>query len=136
LDLYSRKVVGWSTSRINNAYLVLKALSKAWKSRLPDGRELMFHSDQGVQYRAIETLRWLRKKAITVSMSRKGNCWDNACSESFFAQYKKEWISNLGEVSRQEMTMQSRLYIDTYYNPVRRHGTLGGVSPIDFELMN
>ncbi|WP_045401628.1 MULTISPECIES: integrase core domain-containing protein, partial [Vibrio] len=124
------------TSRINNAYLVLKALSKAWKSRLPDGRELMFHSDQGVQYRAIETLRWLRKKAITVSMSRKGNCWDNACSESFFAQYKKEWISNLGEVSRQEMTMQSRLYIDTYYNPVRRHGTLGGVSPIDFELMN
>ncbi|WP_373856237.1 IS3 family transposase, partial [Vibrio owensii] len=51
-------------------------------------------------------------------------------------QYKKEWISNLGEVSRQEMTMQSRLYIDTYYNPERRHGTLGGVSPIDFELMN
>ncbi|ANS86107.1 Putative transposase InsK for insertion sequence element IS150 [Vibrio scophthalmi] len=96
----------------------------------------MFHSDQGVQYRALETLRWHRKKAITVSMSRKGNCWDNACSESFFAQYKKEWISNLGGMSRQEMTMQSRLYIDTYYNPVRRHGTLGGVSPIDFELMN
>ncbi|ANU35331.1 Transposase for insertion sequence element IS904 [Vibrio scophthalmi] len=136
LDLYSRKVVGWSTSRINSACLVLKTLNKAWKSRRPDGRKLMFHSDQGVQYRAIETLRWHRKKAITVSMSRKGNCWDNACSESFFAQYKKEWISNLGGMSRQEMTMQSRLYIDTYYNPVRRHGTLGGVSPIDFELMN
>ncbi|WP_425608747.1 integrase core domain-containing protein [Vibrio brasiliensis] len=69
-------------------------------------------------------------------MSRKGNCWDNACSESFFAQYKKEWMNNLGEISRQEMTMQSRIYIDSYYNPVRRHGTLGGLSPMDFELIN
>ncbi len=136
LDLYSRRVIAWATSRINSASLVLTTLNKAWKTRRPDGEKLMFHSDQGVQYRALETLRWHRKRKITVSMSGKGNCWDNACSESFFAQYKKEWISNLGEMSRQEMTMQSRLYIDTYYNPVRRHGTLGGMSPIDFELMN
>ncbi|USD64097.1 IS3 family transposase [Vibrio sp. SCSIO 43136] len=136
LDLYSRKVVGWSTSRINNADLVIKTLNKAWKSRRPNGEKLMFHSDQGVQYRAFETIRWHRKRKVTISMSGKGNCWDNACSESFFAQYKKEWISNLGELSRQEMTVQSRQYIDSYYNPVRRHGALGGVSPNDFELMN
>lgn len=136
LDLYSRRVVGWSTSRINSAHLVLSTLNKAWNSRQPNGKELMFHSDQGVQYRALETLRWHRRRGIKVSMSRKGNCWDNACSESFFAQYKKEWISNLGELSRQEMTMQSRLYIDKYYNEVRRHGTLGGMSPIAYERMN
>jgi len=136
LDLYSRKVVGWSTSRINNAELVLKTLKKAWNSRNPVGHELMFHSDQGVQYRALETMRWHHKKKVTVSMSRKGNCWDNACSESFFAQYKKEWISNLPELTRDEMTMQSRIYIDRYYNATRRHGTLGGVSPNNFEQMN
>jgi putative transposase len=134
LDLYSRKVVGWATSRINNADLVLKTLNKAWRARKPNKGALMFHSDQGVQYRALETLRWHRNRKIKVSMSGKGNCWDNACSESFFAQYKKEWMSNLGELTRQEMTVQSRLYIDKYYNPVRRHGTLGGLSPIDFEL--
>lgn len=136
LDLFSRKVIGWSTSRINNAKLVLKSLNKAWEQRQPLGHELLFHSDQGIQYRALETIRWHRKRKIKISMSRKGNCWDNACSESFFAQYKKEWMNNLGEISRQEMTMQSRIYIDTYYNPVRRHGTLGGVSPMDFELIN
>jgi putative transposase len=136
LDLFSRKVIGWSTSRINNASLVLKSLNKAWEKRQPSGHELLFHSDQGIQYRALETIRWHRKRKIKISMSRKGNCWDNACSESFFAQYKKEWMNNLGEISRQEMTMQSRIYIDTYYNPVRRHGTLGGMSPMDFELIN
>ncbi|MUK26555.1 IS3 family transposase [Aliivibrio fischeri] len=132
LDLYSRKVISWSTSRINNAELVVRSLKKAWN----DGSQLMFHSDQGVQYTSEMTMRWLYKRGITISMSRKGNCWDNACSESFFAQYKKEWISCLGQLSREEMTMQSRLYIDGYYNPIRRHGTLGGKSPIDFELSN
>lgn len=136
LDLYSRKVISWSTSRINNAELVVRSLKKAWKRRTPDGSQLMFHSDQGVQYTSEMTMRWLYKRGITISMSRKGNCWDNACSESFFAQYKKEWISCLGQLSREEMTMQSRLYIDGYYNPIRRHGTLGGKSPIDFELSN
>ncbi|WP_141677267.1 DDE-type integrase/transposase/recombinase, partial [Aliivibrio sp. 1S128] len=134
--LYSRKVISWSTSRINNAELVVRSLKKAWERRRPDGSQLMFHSDQGVQYTSEMTMRWLYKRGITISMSRKGNCWDNACSESFFAQYKKEWISCLGQLSREEMTMQSRLYIDGYYNPIRRHGTLGGKSPIDFELSN
>lgn len=136
LDLYSRKVISWTTSRINNADLVITTLNKAWKSRQPQNGRLMFHSDQGVQYRAFETLRWHKRRNITVSMSAKGNCWDNACAESFFAQYKKEWVSHLGEQTRQEMSTQCRLYINKYYNPVRRHGTLGGLSPVDFELMN
>ncbi|WP_146492019.1 DDE-type integrase/transposase/recombinase, partial [Vibrio sp. T20] len=101
LDLFSRKVIGWSTSRINNAKLVLRSLNKAWEQRQPLGHELLFHSDQGIQYRALETIRWHRKRKIKVSMSRKGNCWDNACSESFFAQYKKEWMNNLDQLSRQ-----------------------------------
>jgi len=115
---------------------VIRSLNKAWARRQPLGDGLLFHSDQGIQYRALETIRWHRKRKITISMSRKGNCWDNACSESFFAQYKKEWMSNLSEFSREEMTMQSRIYIDKYYNPVRRHGTLDGVSPMDFERVN
>ncbi|WP_119008229.1 IS3 family transposase [Vibrio superstes] len=136
LDLYSRKVVGWGTSKINNADLVIKTLNRAWKIRKPDGNKLLFHSDQGTQYTAENTLLWHHKRNITVSMSRKGNCWDNACAESFFAQYKKEWMSNLGEISRQQMTTQSRLYIVNYYNSVRKHGTLDGVSPNVFELIN
>jgi len=136
LDLYSRKVVGWATSRISNAVLVIKTLKKAWNVRKPNGQRLLFHSDQGSQYRAKETISWLNKRGVTISMSRKGNCWDNACSESFFAQYKKEWMSNLNELSRSEMTIQSRFYIENYYNSVRMHGTIGNVSPIQYESMN
>ncbi|WP_370317908.1 IS3 family transposase, partial [Pseudoalteromonas sp.] len=136
LDLYSRKVVGWVTSRINNAELVIKTLRKAWSARNPDGANLLFHSDQGAQYVAKETVKWLTNRGVTVSMSRKGNCWDNACSESFFAQYKKEWIKNLNELSRSEMTTQTYFYIEKYYNSVRRHGTLGYKSPMQYEQIN
>ena len=136
LDLYSRKVVGWVTSRINNAELVIKTLRKAWSARQPDGSNLLFHSDQGAQYVAKETVKWLTNRGVTVSMSRKGNCWDNACSESFFAQYKKEWIKNLNELSRSEMTTQTYFYIEKYYNSVRRHGTLGYKSPMQYEQFN
>ncbi|MEC4728888.1 IS3 family transposase [Shewanella sp. D64] len=133
IDLYSRKVVSWATSYINSSELVMKSLKQAWGERSPNRSELMFHSDQGAQYRSFEVLKWLTKRRVTVSMSRKGNCWDNACSESFFAQLKKEWFSNLEELSRKEMTIQCRFYIDDYYNMLRRHGTLDGVSPIAFE---
>jgi putative transposase len=118
---------------MNSSELVLQALNKSWRARKPEGYNLMFHSDQGVQYRSFEVLKWLTSRKVTVSMSRKGNCWDNACSESFFAQLKKEWFSNLDELTRDEMTMQCRLYIDGYYNKVRRHGTLNGMSPMVFE---
>lgn len=136
LDLFSRKVISWKVSQINNADLVLGSLKSAWRKRQPDGRSLLFHSDQGIQFRAKEVMKWHAKKDITVSMSRKGNCWDNACAESFFAQYKKEWISNLGAISREEMKAESFFYIENYYNCVRKHGTLNGLSPMLFEQIN
>ena len=114
----------------------LETLRKAWSARKPDGSNLLFHSDQGAQYVAKETVKWLTNRGVTVSMSRKGNCWDNACSESFFAQYKKEWIKNLNELSRSEMTTQTYFYIEKYYNSVRRHGTLGYKSPMQYEQIN
>lgn len=136
IDLYSRRVVAWATSYMNSQELVMSALKKAWKKRKPEGEKLLFHSDQGVQYRAYQVLRWLVKRGVTVSMSRKGNCWDNACSESFFAQLKNEWFSNLEILNRREMTVQCQFYIDSYYNIIRRHGTLNGQSPIEYECQN
>lgn len=133
LDLYARRVVGWAASPINNADLVLMALRRAWRARKPDGQKLLFHSDQGSQYRSEEVMRWLTKRQVTISMSRRGNCWDNACAESFFAQLKLEWIHRLDLLSREEMQVEVRYYIDEYYNVVRRHGSLQMMTPKDFE---
>lgn len=133
LDLYSRAVVGWATSPVNGADLVEAALASAWKSRSPDGGQLLFHSDQGTQYRSEQVVRWLNSRGVTISMSRKGNCWDNACTESFFAQMKKEWFKRLGPLSREETDYETEHYVQGYYNPVRRHGTLDGLSPMAYE---
>lgn len=133
LDLYSRAIVGWAASCLNSAELVKTALQGAWKKRQPKGSELLFHSDQGCQYRSEKVMAWLHKRQVTISMSRKGNCWDNACNESFFAQMKKEWLSTLAIQSRAEAHLETKWYIEEYYNTVRRHGTLGGVSPMAFE---
>lgn len=133
LDLFSRAIVGWATSCINNAELVHAAIKSAWSKRQPDGAKLMFHSDQGVQYRSEQVLSWLTKKKVTISMSRRGNCWDNACAESFFALMKKEWFNPLGKLTRDEACVEVQYYIDEYYNRVRRHGTLQGVSPMNYE---
>ena len=133
LDLYSRKVVGWATSHINNSELVEIALRKAWKERQPNGSELMFHSDQGCQYRSQQVVSWLAKKEVTISMSRRGNCWDNACAESFFAQMKKEWFKPLDTLTRIDTCVEVQYYIEEYYNSVRRHGTLQDISPIEYE---
>ncbi|MBC7001176.1 IS3 family transposase [Photobacterium sp. BZF1] len=136
IDLYSRRVVGWATSYMNSAEIVLRALKKAWNARKPEGEALMFHSDRGSQYRCYDVLKWLTRRKVTVSMSRKGNCWDNACSESFFGLMKKEWFSNLEQMSRKEMVAECRNYINGYYNVIRRHGTNGGLSPMMYELEN
>ena len=133
LDLYARRVVGWAASPINNADLVLMALRRAWRARKPDGQKLLFHSDQGSQYRSEDVMRWLTKRQVTISMSRRGNCWDNACAESFFAQLKLEWIHRLNLLSREEMQVEVRYYIDEYYNVVRRHGALQMMTPKEFE---
>ena len=133
LDLFSRSIVGWAVSCMNNADLVHTAIKGAWDRRKPDGAELMFHSDQGVQYRSEQVVSWLTNKKVTISMSRRGNCWDNACAESFFALMKKEWLNPLGILTRDETCIEVRYYIDEYYNRVRRHGALNGVSPMQFE---
>lgn len=133
LDLYARRVVGWAASPMNNADLVLMAVKRAWRERQPNGQKLMFHSDQGSQYRSEDVMGWLTKKGVTISMSRRGNCWDNACAESFFAQLKQEWIQRLEPVSREEMQVEVRYYIEEYYNVVRRHGAVGMMTPVAFE---
>jgi len=136
LDLYSRAVVGWASSFMNTALLVESALKAAWALRKPKGKGMLFHSDQGCQYRSQEVVSWLNKKGFTLSMSRKGNCWDNACSESFFAQMKKEWFKHRGELSRAETHIQAQFYIEDYYNTIRRHGALNQQSPMAFERNN
>lgn len=134
LDLYSRRIVGWAAGPMNTSELVLQALTRAWRVRQPQGRNLLFHSDQGSQYRSEEVMAWLTRKQVTISMSRRGNCWDNACAESFFALLKKEWLHRLNELSRQEMLVEIRYYIEEYYNVVRRHGTIGLVAPAAYEM--
>ncbi|WP_368671252.1 IS3 family transposase [Marinobacterium sedimentorum] len=76
MDLHSRRIVGWAAGAINNADLVVKALDKAWTCRRPDGNKLLFHSDQGAQYRSEPVMKWLNNRHVTISMSRRGNCWD------------------------------------------------------------
>jgi putative transposase len=134
IDLYARRVVGWSAGAVNSAELVLRALQQAWLLRQPDGSRLLFHSDQGSQYRSGDVLAWLTRREVTISMSRKGNCWDNACAESFFGHLKQEWLHRLELLERQDMIEELRYYIDDYYNPIRRHASLGLVSPAAYEM--
>lgn len=133
IDLCGRRVVGRSAGRQNNAALVLSALRRAWRSRQPNGARLLFHSDQGVQYTAREVLRWLTKRKVTISMSRVGNCWDNACAESYFAHLKKEWVRPLGLISRSEMAGELQYYTETYYNQIRRHSQANNLPPAVYE---
>lgn len=133
MDLYSRRIVGWAAGAMNEADLVVQALNDAWACRRPDGSKLLFHSDQGSQYRSEVVMKWLNARQVTISMSRRGNCWDNACAESFFAQLKLEWTKRLPPVDRRMLTLEVQYYIDEYYNNVRRHETLNGLSPAEFE---
>lgn len=129
LDLATRKVVGTAQGPVNSAQLVVEALQHAWKTQQPDGTQLLFHSDQGSQYHSEQTLGWLSKRNVTISMSRRGNCWDNACAESFFALLKKEWTRRLGLLARKEMAAEVSFYINNYYHKVRQHTALGGLTP-------
>ena len=129
IDLATRQVVGKAQGPVNSAELVIKALKRAWAKQKPTGHDLMFHSDQGSQYHCTATMAWLNKRKVTISMSRRGNCWDNACAESFFALLKKEWTRRLGLLTRKEMTEEIHFYITQYYHKVRRHTALGGLTP-------
>ena len=130
LDLYSRFLVGWALSAVNDRHLTLKALAHAVRRRCP-AAGLLHHSDQGSTYASEDYRRALDKQGITCSMSRRGNCWDNAAMESWFSTMKSE----LGERFRTAAETKHELfdYIEVFYNQKRRHSTLGYVSPADYE---
>ncbi len=134
LDLFSRRVVGWSVGDKPDTALVTSALAKAIRLRQPPRRRMMFHSDQGCQYTSLELVQYLKDSGILQSMSRRGQCWDNAPTESLFGTLKQETgIARfiLEDCPAVEMAMLD--WIDGWYNTNRRHTTLGGCSPSEFE---
>lgn len=132
LDLYSRAVVGWSLSTSLSTELPQTALGNALRSRRPDVG-LMHHSDRGCQYTSAEYRTALDQAGITVSMSRRGNCWDNAVAESFFATLKTELVYRRTWSTRLELRAALFEYIEVFYNRRRLHSTLGYKTPAEME---
>jgi putative transposase len=132
LDLYSRKVVGWSMKPSLAKDLVVDAILMAVWRRRPKGN-VMIHSDQGSQYGSDAWLRFCREHHLQPSMSRRGNCWDNAVAESFFSSLKKERIKKRIYKTREIARADVFDYIEVFYNRKRRNSHLGGVSPEAFE---
>ena len=132
MDLCSRRIVGWSMSRRINRHLTLDALQMALSYRHPDGG-LIHHSDQGAQYLSDDYQRLLKRYGITCSMSRRGNCFDNAAVESFFSLLKRERVYRRHYRTREEARADIFDYIERFYNRQRRHGYVGDLSPVEFE---
>lgn len=131
MDLFSRKIVGWSSGPTIHAELALDAVLMAVRRRRPRGT--VIHSDQGTQYASDAWRRFCRSHHLTPSMSRKANCWDNAVAESFFSSLKKERVKKRIYKNRAIAWHDIADYIETFYNRTRRHSHLGGVSPEQFE---
>ena len=133
VDLFSRRIVGWKMANHMRTELVLSALDMALGRRLPPAG-MLHHSDRGSQYASHDYRAVLGKHGITCSMSRKGNCWDNAVVESFFATLKKELIYRQSWATR-KLTRKAVIgYIEVFYNNHRKHSTLGYLSPAACEL--
>ncbi len=132
MDLYSRMIVGWSMGEKNNAELVEDALKMAATHR-KDIQGVLLHSDQGVQYASVSYQQLLCNLGVVCSMSRKGNCWDNAPMESFFHSLKTEWVGFEDYKTRSEARASLFDYIELFYNRKRRHSALKYRSPWDFE---
>ena len=132
LDLYSRKVVGWSMKPTLARELALDALLMALTRRTPK-QSVIVHSDQGSQYGSDDWQRFCRSHNLQSSMSRRGNCWDNAVAESFFSSLKKERIRKRVYKTRELARADVFDYIEVFYNRTRRHTHLGGISPEAFE---
>jgi putative transposase len=130
LDLYSRFIVGWAVSAVNDRHLTIKALETALKRRCPEAG-LLHHSDQGCTYASEDYQRLLDERGITCSMSRRGDCYDNAVMESFFSTVKSELADRFESFGEAKMALFD--YIEVFYNQRRRHSTLGQVSPAVFE---
>ena len=132
IDLYSRKVIGWSLQSTMTKQLVCDALMMAlWRRGFPRG--VLFHSDRGSQYCSHDYQNMLKHYGLTCSMSRKGNCWDNAVAESFFHSIKTELIYHERYTTRENAKQSIFHYIEVYYNKLRRHSTMGSLSPENFE---
>jgi putative transposase len=132
IDLYSRKIVGWSMSCWMSRRIVLSALQMAINARQP-ASNLIHHSDRGAQYTSDDFRDELSKHNIACSMSRNGNCYDNAVAESFFGLLKRERVNRTKYRTRDEARADVFDYIEVFYNRKRRHGYLGNISPVDFE---
>jgi putative transposase len=135
LDLYSRKIVGWAMSERIDTALVLQALSMALLHRNPP-RELLLHSDRGVQYASADYRRALSQAGLVASMSRTGNCYDNASIESFWSTLKLELVYRRDFVGHYQARTEIFDYIECFYNRQRSHSALNYRSPVDFELQN
>jgi putative transposase len=131
MDLFSRRIVGWAAKPTLHLELVLDAVLMAVRRRRPRGT--LIHSDQGTQYGSDGWRRFCRSNHLEPSMSRKANCWDNAVAESFFSSLKKERVKKQIYKNRDLATKDVADYIDSFYNRIRRHSHLGGVSPEQFE---
>ena len=133
LDLYSRRVVSWAFSSQPNSELSVRALEVAVQHRRPT-KPVLFHSDQGVQYSSDVFRGALNKHNISASMSRRGNCHDNAVTERFFRSLKSERVNYRQYKTRNEAMIDIADYIEPFYNQKRRHSTLGNISPAEYEL--
>ena len=133
LDCFSRKVVGWSLGDSLATTLVAEALRRAVESRRPVGRELLHHSDRGCQYTSDAYQQILTTMSITCSMSRVGECYDNAVAKRFFWSLKHEWTKHETLADLEAARLSVFKYVETFYNPVRLHQTLGYKSPDQFE---
>lgn len=132
LDLFSRSVVGWAMEKYMTRHLVMNALDMAIKRRQP-ARGLIHHSDRGSQYASGDFQELLNKHGIRCSMSRKGDCWDNAPVESFFGTLKQELIFHQRYYTRAHAKQSIFEYIERFYNRKRLHSTLGYQCPVDYE---
>jgi transposase InsO family protein len=131
-DLFSRMIVGWAMDATMTSRLVVDALEMAIRRRLP-GSGLVAHSDRGSQYASEHYRRLLGRHGITCSMSRVAQCWDNAPVESFFASLKRELVHDERYATREQARASIFEYVEAFYNRVRRHSSLGYVSPAEFE---
>jgi transposase InsO family protein len=132
IDLYSRKIVGWSMDDTMKVSLVNDALNMALRHRTPK-QGLIWHTDRGSQYASYSHKDLLKENGITQSMSRKGNCWDNAVAESFFKSLKNELVYQTVFYTKRQAKLEVFKYIELFYNRVRSHSYLNGLSPVEFE---
>lgn len=134
IDLFNREIVGWAMGQSLETSLITRALEAAMHVVGPEA-EVIFHSDRGSQYASEAYRKLLKNNEVTPSMSRKGNCYDNAYVESFFASLKKEWIYRVDYQTEEELRNLVFEYIEIWYNRKRRHSSLGFLSPVNYKKL-